>query len=118
MISKLEINGVHVEVGDSLKKYINRKIGGLDKLIPRQVRPSAHAKVFLSSADKKSACEVILELPGKTLQAKEATVNLFSSVDVVEAKLARQLRKYKTTHSIKTKRRLIRSFIRRVHKGQ
>ena len=31
MIKQLEIDGVHMTVGGDLKKYVNKKIGGLEK---------------------------------------------------------------------------------------
>ena len=47
MIKKIEINGVHMDVGDDLRKYVMKKISRLDKYIPRQARDSAHAEVKL-----------------------------------------------------------------------
>ena len=99
MIEHLEINGVHVDVQDNIKKYVYRKIGRLDRILPRHARKSVRARVILSEIDakhKESVCEVILKLPQKTISAKDQTTNMFSSVDIVEAKLARQIRKYKT----------------------
>ena len=114
MISRLEINGVHLDVEDDIKKYIHRKIGKLQRLIPRSARPSAHAKVVLSVSKNQPTCEVVLELPGSTLMAKESTINMFSSVDVVEAKLSRQIRKYKTTHAQVAGRKIVRKLIKRI----
>lgn len=103
MIEKLEIAGVHTEVSADLQKYITKKIGHLDRYLPRHARDSAHAEVTLkeiSAKDKKQClCEVVLHLPHETLTTKEATVNMFASVDIVEAKLKNQLKKYKDKHS-------------------
>ncbi len=121
MIDRLEINGVNIEVQPEVKKYIHKKIGRLERLIPRHAKKSAHARVILSEtkAKKKLAvCEVILELPHKTLLAKEATINMFSSVDLVEAKLSRQIRKYKTAHSQRSDRRLLRRLLGRAGRSK
>lgn len=103
MIQKLEINGVHAVLTDDLKKYITKKIGKLDRYMPRHARESAHAEVFVKEvmvkAKKENVCEVVLHLPGNTLMTKEATINMFAAVDIVEAKLKNQLKKYKEQHS-------------------
>lgn len=103
MIQKLEINGVHAVLTDDLKKYITKKIGKLDRYMPRHARESAHAEVFVkelkNKGKKQNICEVVLRLPGSTLTVKESTINMFAAVDIVEAKLKNQLKKYKETHS-------------------
>ena len=103
MIGKLEINGVHTVLTEDLKKYIAKKIGKLDRYMPRHARESVHVEVFVKERELKAKqlreCEVIMRLPGSTLAVKESTVNMFAAVDIVEAKLKNQLRKYKDTHN-------------------
>lgn len=103
MIERLEINGVHTVATDDLKKYINKKIGHLDRYAPKGVRPSLHAEVFVKEAKSKDknkcVCEVILHLPKENIAVKEATVNMFAAVDIVEEKLKNRLKKYKETHA-------------------
>lgn len=117
MIQKLDINGVHTVVTDDLKKYITRKIGKLDRYIPRKARESVHVEVFLKErvikAKKECECEVILKLPGRTIATKEATVNMFAAVDIVEAKLRNQLKKYKDANSVRRIHRRVLSRLRR-----
>ena len=117
MIQKLEINGVHAVLTDDLKKYITKKIGKLDRYMPRHARESAHAEVFVKEVmiktKKENVCEVVLHLPGSTLMTKEATINMFAAVDIVEAKLKNQLKKYKATHTSKRiHRRVLTRFMR------
>lgn len=105
MIQKLEINGVHTVLTDDLKKYITKKIGKLDRYMPRHARESAHAEVFVKEimikAKKECMCEVVLRLPGATITTKESTINMFAAVDIVEAKLKNQVKKYKEMHGTK-----------------
>jgi putative sigma-54 modulation protein len=105
MIKKLEITGVHYEVDADLKKYATSKIGKLDKYAPRNARESAHAEIFLKEAkeksNKKRTCEVVLYLPNETLTAKETTINMYAAIDIVEAKLKNQIKKYSETHGTK-----------------
>jgi ribosomal subunit interface protein len=118
MINKLEINGVHTVATDELKKYIIRKIGRLDRYIPRSIRESAHAEVFLKEGNAKDknkcTCEVVLTLPHDRITIKESTMNMFAAVDIVEVKLRNQLKKYKETHySARLHRRLFARLRRR-----
>ncbi len=112
MIAKLEIAGVHIKLDEKLEKYVTRKIGELDRYVPRRLRPSFHAEIKLKE-DKAiktnhCTCEVILHLPKETLRISESTVNLYAAVDIVETKLKLQLKKYKDLHaSPKLRQRLI-----------
>jgi ribosomal subunit interface protein len=98
----LEISGVHTDVSDKLRKYVTAKIGKLDKYMNKHTRESAHAEVMLkevkSKNKKDNICEVVLHLPKEVMTTKEATVNMYAAVDIVEAKLKNRLKKYKETH--------------------
>lgn len=107
MIEKMEIDGVHMDVEAKLHKYVTKKIGSLDKYLPRGARESAHLQVKLKEENSKTGmeytCEVILNLPHDTLRISETTMNIFAAVDIIETKLKNQIKKYKETH---TSRRL------------
>ena len=111
---KLHIHNIKTPIKDDLDKYVTRKIGKLDKYIPRSSRSNAHAEVFLKEfkvkTKKQCTCEVILHLPGHEIATSETTLNIFAAVDIVEAKLKNQLRKYKDK---KTPKRRILSLIKR-----
>lgn len=118
MIQKLEISGVHAVLDDDLKKYVTKKIGRLDLYMSRHTRASAHAEVKLKEAKlkqrKQATCEVIMHLPHDTLMTKETTLNMYAAVDIVEAKLKNQLKKYKETHE---SNRLHKRIIRRLKRS-
>lgn len=103
MIKRVEVSGVHYNVGKELQKYVTKKIGGLDKYVPRNMRESVHAEVRLKEAKtqkkKECTCEVVLYLPNEALNATESTLNMFAAVDIVEQKLKLQLGKYKDVHT-------------------
>ncbi len=105
MIKKLELNGVHLKIDDKLRTYATKKIGRLDRFIPRNARESAHAEIYLKDESTKTktkklyTCEVVIKLPKDTITVQESTVNIFAAIDIVEAKLKNQLKKYKETHS-------------------
>lgn len=102
MIKKLEIGGVHMSVGNDLRKYVNKKIGGLEKYIPRSARESVHVEVKLKEGKAKDknarTAEVIIHLPQEVITISETTVNIYAAVDIVEEKLKHQLHKYKEMH--------------------
>jgi ribosomal subunit interface protein len=118
MIQKLEINGIHLKPDQDLRKYVTKKIGKLDRFLSKHARTSAHAEVFLKEEQargkKKCTCEVVLHLPKDTLTTKESTINIYAAVDIVEAKLKNQLRKYKETHG---SRRLHRRILQRLKRN-
>jgi ribosomal subunit interface protein len=116
MIARIDKSGINLELDEDVVKYIDRKIGRLDRYIPRAARSSVRAVVTIrettNQAGNKYECEVILRLPGETITAKESTMNKFAAVDIVEAKLRNQLHKYKTTRMESGKSR--RGILRRV----
>jgi putative sigma-54 modulation protein len=104
MIQNIAITGIKLDVTKELERYINKKIGKLDRHLKRSQRPEVRADVKLSEvvskkAGKKCTCEVILHIPGARLTASESTINMFAAIDIVEAKLQNQLKKYKEKHS-------------------
>lgn len=99
MIENLTITGLKYELTDTTKKYVEKKIGALDKYLPRHARKSATADVKISQTNNpggnKYEVEAILHVPEKVITAKDSTMNVLAAVDIVEAKLVGQLRKYK-----------------------
>jgi putative sigma-54 modulation protein len=103
MIQKLEISGVHMTVGDDLRKYVVKKIGHLDKYVPKHARESVHIEVRLKETNTKTknerTCEVVLRLPKEVIAITETTINIYAAIDIVEEKLKTQLHKYKEMHA-------------------
>ena len=99
MIRNLTITGVKYELTDTTKKYVEKKICALDKYLPRHARKSVSADVKIKQIDNpggnKYEVDVIINVPEKVITAKDSTMNVLAAVDIVEAKLNGQLRKYK-----------------------
>lgn len=99
MIENLTISGIKYELNDTTKKYVEKKIGSLDRYLPRHARKSASADVKIAQIDNpggnKYEVEVIMNVPDKVITAKDSTMNVLAALDIVEAKLSSQLRKYK-----------------------
>lgn len=100
MIEKLETTAVHFELDDRLKRYVAKKIGKLDRYVPKNDREPLHCQVVLTEAEGQAknrfTCEVTMHLPHIVLSAKEATINMYAAIDIVEAKIKQQLQKYKS----------------------
>ncbi len=91
-----------MHVDPKLFAYATKKIGKLDHYMPRHARESVHAEVILKEevlkTKKNCICEVILHLPHDTITTKESTMNMYAAIDIIEAKLKNQIKKYKMTH--------------------
>lgn len=78
----------HVDPSDALKRYSEEKIAKLQKFL----RQPMTAKVTLSLDRLKQVAEVRISSGGAHLEAKEATNDMYASIDVVLGKLERQIR--------------------------
>lgn len=99
MIDALEISGIKYDIDETTRKYVAKKIGRLDRYLPKHARKSASAEIKLKQVNRdhgnKYEAEVILSVPDRVLTAKDSTVNMLAAIDIVEAKLISQMRKYK-----------------------
>jgi putative sigma-54 modulation protein len=100
MITSIDITGINkYSLDDTTKKYVMKKIGRLDRYLPRHARASVTAEVKLREVNRdhgnKYEAEVLLNVPDKRITAKDSTLNMLAAVDIVEAKIVAQLRKYK-----------------------
>ncbi len=118
MIKNITISGLNgYELDVAAKRYVRKKIGRLDRYLPRHARKSLHVEVKLRQVNRshgnKYECDVVLRAPHQTLTAKESTVNMLAAIDIVEEKIKNQLKKYKA-ESMKpsSARRLIGRFRR------
>ncbi len=100
MIEKIEVTGNGYKVEESFKKYTEKRLGKLDRYLPRGFKKDVVAKVIVSEIGKnkgeKYEISVAMDIPGgKVIAAKDECSNVFAGVDLVEAKLTGQIRRYK-----------------------
>lgn len=99
MISNITITGVRYSPSEAAKKYVQKKVGRLDRFLPRHTRGVASADVKLSQVDRQNGnkyeAEIIMTLPDRVIAAKDSTLNVMAAVDIVEHKIAAQLHRYK-----------------------
>ncbi|MBW4061854.1 ribosome-associated translation inhibitor RaiA [Candidatus Saccharibacteria bacterium] len=106
---KLDVSGRNYEVDKRLKDYLEDKIGGLERYLPRQLKDSAEAVAVLSDdksgrEDNRFVCEVIMKVSGEKFVAKEGTVNMYAAIDIVDAKLKAQLATFKDKYTLEPRR--------------
>ncbi|MBR2710600.1 ribosome-associated translation inhibitor RaiA [Candidatus Saccharibacteria bacterium] len=100
MIEKIEITGNDFRVEEGFRKYTEKRIGKLDRYLPKGSKKDVVAKVIVSEIGKnkgdKYEISAAMEIPGgKVLAARDECSNVFAGVDLVEAKLTGQIRRYK-----------------------
>ena len=100
MIDKIEISGNKYKVEESFKKYATKRIGKLDRYLPRGSKKDIVAKIVVTEVNRshgnKYEISVAMEIPGgKVIAAKDECSNVFAGVDLVEAKINGQIRRYK-----------------------
>lgn len=99
MITSIDITGIKFDVDERTRKYVMEKVGRLDRFVPPHARKTMAADVKLRQVNEdhgnKYEAEIILQVPEKVITAKDTTLNMMAAVDIVEAKLVAQLRKYK-----------------------
>lgn len=100
MIEKIEVNGKGYKVEEPFKKYAEKRLGKLDKFLPRRTKKDVAIKVMVTEIGKgkteKYEISAAMEIPGgKLLAARDECTNVFAGIDLVEAKLTGQIRRYK-----------------------
>ena len=85
MIEKIDISGSNYKVEESFKKYVVKRLGKLDRHLPRDHRKDVVVKVVVTEVDRahgnKYEISVNLEIPGgKVISAKDECSNVFAEL--------------------------------------
>ena len=91
---KINIRGNKIEITNSIKNYIEEKIGKLDKYFDHPDDITANVVVKENGIYKK--IEVTIPIKKAILRGEESDKDLYSAIDFVSEKLERQIRKNKT----------------------
>lgn len=94
---KVTVIAKNIELTSALKEIVQKKISKLDKYF----EPSVEARVTLSVQKSNHIIEVTIPFNGVILRGEESTSDMYKSLDLVEDKLERQIRKQKTRLSRK-----------------
>ena len=91
---KYNIRGENIEVTGSIRDYVQKKIGKLERYF--DTTPTSDVHVNLSVYNDEQKIEVTIPMTNLLLRAEERNVDLYAAIDLVVDKLERQIRKYKT----------------------
>jgi ribosome hibernation promoting factor len=90
---QLDVKGKNVEVTDSIRSYVERKLQKLD----RRVHELTHVEIELAvernpSIAESQVAEATVHLKGHTLRARESARDMKAAIDQLSDKLVRQVR--------------------------
>lgn len=94
---KVTVIAKNIELTPALKEMVERKISKLEKYFG----PNVEARATLSVQKNRQRLEVTIPFNGVILRGEEATDDMYKSIDLVEEKLVRQIRKQRTKLSRK-----------------
>lgn len=94
---KVTVIAKNIELTQALKEIVQKKISKLEKYFEVEVE----AKATLSVQKSRQIIEVTIPFNGVILRGEESTEDMYKSLDLVEDKLERQIRKQKTRLSRK-----------------
>ena len=89
---KVTVIAKNIELTSALKEIVEKKIRKLEKYFEGEI----NAKVTLSVQKNRHTIEVTIPFNGVILRGEESTDDMYKSIDLVEDKLERQIRKQKT----------------------
>lgn len=88
---RISITGRHMEMTDALRAYIENGLGKIGSHFDKVI----DADVVLDIEKRRHIAEVNLHANGVRIHGKEASPDMYASVDAVLSKLEKQIRKYK-----------------------
>ncbi len=106
---KFIIHGKKMEVTNSIRNYIEEKIGRLEKYFENS--DDVIVTVLVKLRGNEQVVEVTINTGRILLRGEESNKDLYAAIDKVSDIIERQIRKNKTRMSKKVDKDLIRSFI-------
>ena len=93
---QVNITGKNLEITDSLRQYVEKKTGRLDRYLPNinDLRVELSVENTRAAKDRQVA-QVTLRTKHAILRAEEASSDMFASIDAVMDKMQRQIDHYK-----------------------
>lgn len=120
MIDKIEISGnKNYKVTDSFRKYATKRIGKLDRYLPKHSKKDAVVNIVVTEINRphnnKYTISVAMEITGgKVFATKDDCSNVFAGIDILEAKLKGQINRFKLEVSEHTPKKSLKNlFIKR-----
>ena len=106
---KFNIHGKKLDVTDSIKSYIEEKIGRLDKYFENPEEITATVLIKLRGNDQ--VVEATINANKFILRGEESHKDLYAAIDKVSDKIERQIRKNKTRMNKRVSKDLTMDFV-------
>lgn len=87
------IRGENIVITDALKDYVEKKVSRIEKYF--DTPPTSDITVTLREIKGLNIVEVTIPMPGLLVRAEEQSDDLYAAIDLVSAKLERQIRRHK-----------------------
>ena len=97
---KLKLKAKNTQITDALNDYVYKRLGKLEKYFTEEMTGTITLIVEQHSLHK---VEATIPIGGYILRAEAQSNDMYASIDAVEEKLERQIRKYKTRINRKSK---------------
>lgn len=88
---QVSLSGHHVEITDSLRSYVNEKVGKLD----RHFDHALDIHIVLTVEKLRHKAEATLHVSGSNLHAEDVREGMYAAIDGLVDKLDRQGKKHK-----------------------
>jgi len=86
------IRGKNIEITPALRDYVEKRVGKVTKYFDKV----GEITVLLTVSKGRHIVEVTVPVQGVLLRGEEATMDMYTSIDLVIEKLERQIHKHKT----------------------
>ena len=91
---QVSLSGHHVDITESMRNYVNEKIGRLD----RHFDQALDIHIVLTVEKLRHRAEATMHVSGSNLHAEDVQEDMYAAIDALTDKLDRQLIKYKEKH--------------------
>ena len=89
---RLQIYGKNMEITPRLQQQVENKLSKLERFL----KDDTEVQATLSVEKEQQKIEVTIPMKGTTIRAEEASQDMYSSIDMVQETIERQLRRHKT----------------------
>lgn len=88
---QIDLTGHHIEITDSLRNYVNEKMGKLE----RHFDKVSNTHVILTVEKDIQKAEATVHMSGNDIFAEASELDMYASIDSLVSKLDRQVKKHK-----------------------
>lgn len=96
---KIILQGTNIDITGSIREYVERKLGEMDKYIPEgtlaEMRVEVERTTFHHRKGDIFRAEANVKLPGRLVRVEAKEEDLYQAIDILKNELPRELKRYK-----------------------